>query len=115
MEKLIACCGLDCQKCDARIATINNDEQLRQKTAQKWSEMNNAPQITPDTINCMGCRTEGIKFAYCSHMCPIRRCAIEKGYDTCASCKEIETCSILSDIIKNVPDAKENLISLTTV
>lgn len=32
MNKLIGCCGLDCEKCDARIATIANDNALREKT-----------------------------------------------------------------------------------
>ena len=45
MKQLIACCGLDCESCDARIATVKNDDELREKTAQKWSAMNNAPQI----------------------------------------------------------------------
>ena len=56
MKQLIACCGLDCENCDARIATVQNDNELREKTAQKWSSMNNAPEITAATINCMGCR-----------------------------------------------------------
>jgi hypothetical protein len=42
-----------------------NDNELRMKTARKWSEMNHAPEITAETINCMGCRTDGVKFAYC--------------------------------------------------
>ena len=32
MKQLIACCGLDCENCDARIATINNDDKLREET-----------------------------------------------------------------------------------
>lgn len=52
MKQLIACCGLDCENCDARIATINNDDKLREETAQKWSVMNNTSEITPETINC---------------------------------------------------------------
>ncbi len=31
MNELIAYCGLDCEKCDARIATLNNDNDLREK------------------------------------------------------------------------------------
>ena len=31
MKKLIAFCGLDCEKCDAYIATKNNDQALREK------------------------------------------------------------------------------------
>ena len=72
MKQLIACCGLDCESCDARIATVKNDDELREKTAQKWSAMNNAPEITAATINCMGCRADGVKFAYCSDYCEIR-------------------------------------------
>ena len=52
MKQLIACCGLDCENCDARIATINNDDKLREETAQKWSVMNNTSEITPETIHC---------------------------------------------------------------
>ena len=41
MKQLIACCGLDCENCDARIATVTNDDALREKTAKAWSVMNN--------------------------------------------------------------------------
>ena len=94
MKQLIACCGLDCENCDARIATVRDDNELREKTAQKWSIMNNAPEITPATINCMGCRTDGAKFAYCNDYCSIRKCVNEKGYNTCGDCKELDDCQI---------------------
>ena len=42
MKKMIAYCGLDCEKCDAYIATINDDQKLREKTAKLWAELNNA-------------------------------------------------------------------------
>ena len=40
MENLIACCGLDCKECQARKATINNDDELREKVAKNCSELN---------------------------------------------------------------------------
>ena len=40
MNKLIGCCVLDCEKCDARIATIANDNALREKTAAMWTKLN---------------------------------------------------------------------------
>lgn len=49
MKKMIAYCGLDCEKCDAYIATINDDQKLREKTAKLWAELNNAP-ILPEQI-----------------------------------------------------------------
>ena len=111
MKQLIAYCGLDCENCDARIATVANDNDLREKTAQKWSIMNNTSEITAETINCMGCRVDGVKFAYCSDYCEIRKCSIAKGFDTCGDCGEIDSCKIISLVFENAPDAKENLKS----
>jgi len=109
MKQLTACCGLDCESCEARIATIANDDELREKTARKWSAMNNAPEITASTINCMGCRTDGVKFAYCSDYCQIRKCAHEKGFGTCGDCKELDNCTTVGAIFQHSPGAKENL------
>lgn len=109
MKRLIACCGLDCEHCDARRATVDNDDALRERTAQKWSEMNDAPQITAATIHCTGCRTEGVKFAYCSDLCRIRKCVSEKGLSTCGDCREVDACPIVGAIFRHAPDARENL------
>ena len=54
MRKMIAYCGLDCEKCDAYIATVRDDQALREKTAKAWAELNHAP-ILPEHINCLGC------------------------------------------------------------
>ena len=54
MKDFIAYCGLDCETCEARQATINNDDALRRKVAKLWSELNRA-EITPAMINCTGC------------------------------------------------------------
>ncbi len=115
MKQLIACCGIDCENCDARMATIANDNELREKTAQKWSVMNNTSEITAATINCMGCRANGIKFAYCSNYCEIRKCVKEKGFDTCGDCKEMDNCQIILPVLQNNPNAKENLVSSTAL
>ena len=50
-NQLIGCCGLDCEKCDARIATLTNDNALREKTAAWWTKLNGVT-ITPDMTNC---------------------------------------------------------------
>ena len=110
MKQLIACCGLDCESCDARIATVRDDNELREKTAQLWSELNNIPEITADTINCMGSRVDGVKTMYCSDMCAIRKCVNEKGFNTCGDCKELDNCQIVSPIFQHTPSAKENLL-----
>jgi hypothetical protein len=110
MEKLIACCGLNCATCDARIATINNDDELRKTTAEKWRAAF-SPDITDEMINCTGCREEGAKFSHCS-MCEIRNCVKAKGFETCGDCNDMETCIIVAGIHKAVPEAIINLKSL---
>lgn len=110
MDKLISCCGLNCAACDARIATINNDDELRKATAEKW-KVAFSIDIASEMINCTGCREEGLKFSHCS-MCEIRKCVNAKGYNTCGDCSELETCSIVGGILKAVPDTLANLRSL---
>ncbi|MBO4798653.1 MAG: DUF3795 domain-containing protein [Candidatus Methanomethylophilaceae archaeon] len=108
MNILIGCCGLDCGKCEARAATVNNDDSLRRKVAEKWSELNGVP-ITPYMINCTGCRAEGVKTPFCGSMCQIRRCALSRGYGTCGECGDLDACDIISMITGNNPEALENL------
>ena len=40
MNDYIAYCGLDCEVCEARLATVNNDNELRIKVSKEWSELN---------------------------------------------------------------------------
>lgn len=111
MEKIISCCGLNCAACDARIATIANDDELRKATAEKWKLAYNAPGLTYEMINCTGCRTEGVKFSHC-YECEIRKCADSKGFNTCGECSELEGCPIVGAVHKFVPEALDNLKGL---
>ena len=108
MKNMIAYCGLDCENCDAYLATVNNDQELRKKTAKLWAELNNAP-IFPEHINCEGCRVDGVKTVFCDSMCGIRQCAMKKGVNTCGDCLDLEKCSIISGILENNPSALINL------
>ncbi|MDE5550865.1 MAG: DUF3795 domain-containing protein [Bacteroidaceae bacterium] len=108
MRNMIAFCGLDCEKCDAYIATKNNDQMLRKKTAELWSKLNNAP-ILPEYINCEGCRMDGMKTVYCENLCAIRQCALGKGVETCGNCPKMEQCSTLEAVTANNPETRNNL------
>ncbi len=108
MKKLIAHCGLDCEKCDARTATLNNDNTLREKVAKLWSELNGV-EITPEMINCEGCRVDGVKTPYCDSLCPIRQCALIKGCETCGDCLTFNGCQTVGMVISNNAEALDNL------
>ena len=108
MKQLISCCGIDCENCDARMATVANDDKLREETAKKWRVMYESPDIAAESINCTGCRTDGAKIEHCND-CEIRKCVQEKGFSTCGDCEELDTCQTVSFVLLNVPGAKENL------
>jgi len=108
MKAFIAYCGLDCETCEARLATVHDDNVLREKVAKLWSELNGV-EITPDMINCAGCRIDGVKTPYCDTLCLIRQCAMGKGYETCGDCGEVRTCEKAGMILGNNEDARRNL------
>ena len=108
MEKMIAYCGLDCSKCDAYVATVNDDWALREKTAKLWSKLNNV-QILPEQINCQGCRADGVKTMYCEKLCQIRQCALKKGVDTCKSCPTMKTCKDIQKFLLTNAEISEKL------
>ena len=105
MNEYIAYCGLDCETCEARQATVNNDDELRVRAAKLWSELNGV-EITPEMINCTGCRIPGVKTPYCDSLCPIRQCAMKKQVETCGSCPEMKSCEKVGAIISNNPDRR---------
>ena len=51
MNESIAYCGLNCEACEARLATVNNDDALRQRVAREWSDLNGV-EITPEMNAC---------------------------------------------------------------
>ena len=111
MDDLIGYCGLNCRKCQAYIATVNDDNELREEISKNWSELNDV-EITPEMINCVGCRVDGVKTQFCESLCQIRQCALEKKLETCADCDEWEECEKLKMIFDNNDEACHNLKAL---
>ena len=105
---MIAFCGLDCTKCDAFIATKNNDNKLREETAKKWKKEFNHPGLRSEDINCDGCLSvDGILFKHCK-FCKIRKCASGKEIENCVHCEDY-SCIELDEFHKHAKEAKVNL------
>ncbi len=107
---MIGYCGLDCARCEAFIATQNNDDALRAKVAAEWAKSYNAP-IKPEHINCTGCHSAGVKTYYCEQLCEVRKCASQKSIRTCADCPDYP-CSVLAHFFAAAPQAKATLDAL---
>ncbi len=103
MDQNIVYCGLDCTKCPIYLATKNNDEELRKKTAQEWG-------MEVETLYCDMCNSDGKLFSWCAE-CPIRACAREKGFKTCAECPNYP-CEKLTEPHAKYPEQKQNLDAL---
>ena len=109
-NKIVGACGIVCSSCPAYIATRTDDDALRAKTAQEWSQMYHA-DIKAAGINCDGCPSDGPRlFHHCTE-CEIRKCAREKKLANCAQCPEY-ACSQLQEFFAMVPQAKETLDEL---
>ena len=109
MKKLIGACGINCADCGARKATIANDDAQRKTVAAEWSKAYEA-DLSIESINCTGCREEGVKFAHCAE-CEIRECADDMGIENCSECDEYP-CEEMEQFLEHVPEAKANLDEL---
>jgi len=100
-EKHIAMCGLECNTCGAFVATKNNDNDLREKTAKEWTERYKIkPPLKPEDINCQGCLSQdGSLYRHCL-VCEIRKCGFGKGIKNCKECKDYK-CDKLIELQSN--------------
>jgi hypothetical protein len=120
MQKIIACCGLECTACAAYIATQENDETLRKETAEQWGRLLGV-EVDPKSIACDGCLNSGRHLDYCG-ICGIRKCCMKKNIENCALCEQYmcETLEkelmFLSEVLEMGPvnelEAKKNLEAL---
>lgn len=116
----LACCGLQCEECPVFIATANNDDALRQKTAREWTKFFAgyaavkelaylAKGLALEDMNCQGCQSEaGCHFIGCEN-CTIRKCCQGRNLPTCAGCAEYESCGMLNGFFTVHQQAKQNL------
>jgi hypothetical protein len=109
MNKLIAVCGINCEECEAYIATKNDDMEKRKELAEKWSKLYNTV-LPPESINCVGCRVDGKHVGYCEGMCQVRKCGISKNIENCAMCNEYPGCNVLNEFLKMAPEEEASKI-----
>lgn len=110
MKEMIAYCGLVCSKCPTFIATQNNDDIAREKTAAFLSEKYGL-NFKPEEINCDGCLSSGERLIGYCNTCEVRKCAIIKSVENCSVCDD-QPCEKLNKFHEFSPDAKAGFESL---
>lgn len=76
MQKMIAICGLVCTECPAYRATQKDDNEEREKIAERWSSKEFP--LKPEDINCDGCLAFGKRLMKYCNRCEVRACGFEK-------------------------------------
>jgi hypothetical protein len=97
---MVAYCCLECDKCDAHIATQKNDNQLRAKVAKEW-------KMEAEKISCDGCKSDNALFN-----CEAKKCAIARELATCAHCADFPSCD--KEIWPKWPKLKEKVEAMRT-
>jgi hypothetical protein len=105
---MVACCGLNCAKCDIREAGHGNEEKRNEILA--WYKEKRNRTLKPEQVSCEGC--SGPLDAHWSSDCKIMLCAKKKKVQHCSQCSEFP-CSILkefaSDGVSHHKKTVENL------
>jgi hypothetical protein len=86
MEEIISKCGFRCDLCLAYYKNIDKPGNI-EKLKYGWSKYFNI-NFDPTGLHCEGCASLDKDAKVVDSGCPVRPCAIEKGYKTCAECGE---------------------------
>lgn len=92
-EKIIGCCGHECFRCVTYIATIRNDDTLRERSKRFYKEEFGL-DIPISEFNCLGCRSKKV-FKLCGD-CPFVKCAQSRSISSCLECAKYP-CELLAD------------------
>lgn len=97
-------CGYQCPAdCQFLQATRENNPELKLKAFQNWKiKEKYGVEFEAEKVFCWGCKTKDKPLGIAVSKCPVRNCAIEKGYDCCIECKNLEKCEF--ELWKNFPD-----------
>jgi hypothetical protein len=112
--KLLNYCGYQCPAdCKFLKASLENDAELKKEAYELWKiKERYGAEFDADKLFCFGCKTKDKPIGIVLQNCTVRSCAIEKGYDCCIECKELEDCQ--KELWNNFPDFKKTVIGMQT-
>lgn len=101
----IAYCCINCDICPLYKATIDKDEEAKMKLANEWGDAKK-PDFKLENFYCYGCKDERSK-GVVGMGCTVRKCALKKGFATCAQCGDFETCD--EKLWKSFPEIRDSV------
>ena len=104
-------CAYRCSKtCLILTATLNEDQQLLKEKARVWSKAHDGMEIPEGQFYCYGCKPVNKPLGFIVSSCSVRKCAIEKGYASCAECDKLKTCD--QDLWTRYPEHRKYVLKL---
>jgi hypothetical protein len=105
-------CGYTCpENCQFLVASVKNDPELKRKVYDAWKVKEiHGVEFDADKIFCFGCKVPDEKQGVIIKGCGVRKCCIDKGFDSCIQCKGMADCQ--QDLWKRFPDFKKELLKV---
>lgn len=94
MEPILTRCGYRCDLCLAYKPNIEAHPENRQVLSEGWHTYFGF-RIPPEALCCDGCMAENPQLI--DNACPVRPCAIARGFEHCAQCPDYEDCEKLAE------------------
>ena len=105
-----AYCCINCDACPLYKATLKDDKEEKMKLAKKWGDAKK-PDFKLEDFYWYGCKDERSKGAV-GVGCTVRKCAIKKGFATCAQCDDFEECD--EKLWKSFPEIRDSVLKMKT-
>ena len=77
-------CGVNCEKCNAYVATTTGNESLKMKVIKEWGALYKR-NFEVEDILCYGCKSDTL-FMLCS-LCDIKPCNEKHNVSNCQDCE----------------------------
>jgi len=108
-------CGYTCPKeCKFLEASIKNDVDLKKEAYDEWQVKERYHvDFEPEKIFCFGCKNEEKPAGVVLTNCTVRKCAIQKKYDSCIQCNELADCD--KDLWSRFPDFHKSVIKMQEI
>jgi hypothetical protein len=105
-------CGYACPPdCPMFLATIENNAEKKKEVYEMWEiEDRYGLEFDQKQVFCYGCKIEDKPLGVVVENCPVRECAIEKSFECCIECSELQACE--KDLWKKFPEFHKAVIEM---
>lgn len=105
-------CGYVCPSdCKMLKATLENNIALKEEAYKEWEiEERMGVAFDPEVVYCYGCKEDDKPTGIVLENCTIRECCMEREYECCIECRELESCE--KELWQRYPDFHKYVIDL---